>query len=90
MESTSATADPVSAFERAVSLAGGSYAAVARRFKLGTGFGVSKWRWKGVPAERVLELCRFTEFQVTPHQLRPDIYPHPDDGLPSERRGAAQ
>jgi DNA-binding transcriptional regulator YdaS (Cro superfamily) len=80
--------DPAVAFDRAIQLAGGSYGAVARRFNLRTGFGVSKWRANGVPAERVIELCSFTDFQVTPHHLRPDIYPHPDDGLPVDlRRG---
>jgi DNA-binding transcriptional regulator YdaS (Cro superfamily) len=81
--------DPVSAFEKAIELAGGSYVAVARRFNLRTGFGVSKWRWEGVPPERVIQLARFTEYQITPHQLRPDLYPHPDDGLPEELRGRA-
>jgi DNA-binding transcriptional regulator YdaS (Cro superfamily) len=76
------TDSAVSAFDKAVELAGGSYTAVAKRFSLGTGFSVSKWRTNGVPAERVLDLCRFTEFRVTPHQLRPDLYPNPSDGLP--------
>ena len=72
------------AFDRAIDLAGGSYVAVARRFNLRTGFGVSKWRAEGVPAERVLELAGFTGFRVTPHELRPDLYPNPTDGLPPD------
>lgn len=40
----------------------------------------------GVGAESVLAVAAAVEFQVTPHELRPDLYPHPDDGLPAERR----
>lgn len=76
--------DRSAAFDRAIELAGGSYVAVARRFNLRTGFGVSKWRNEGVPAERVLELASFTGFMVTPHELRPDLYPNPTDGLPPD------
>ena len=42
---------------------------------------------KRISAERVLEICSIADWQVTPHELRPDIYPHPDDGLPPEYRG---
>jgi DNA-binding transcriptional regulator YdaS (Cro superfamily) len=34
---------------------------------------VRKWREKGLPAERVLEVERHT--RVSRHDLRPDIYP---------------
>lgn len=37
-----------------------------------------------VPAEKVIALCAADGWEVTPHQLRPDLYPHPDDGLPRE------
>lgn len=52
------------------------------------------WGWLnktklGVPAEQVLNLCKSVDWKVTPHQLRPDIYPHPDDGLPDHMRSAA-
>ena len=49
--------------------------------------GVSKQAacgWKRIPADRVLAVSRATDWQVTPHQLRPDIYPNPTDGLPPE------
>lgn len=42
---------------------------------------VSQWKnkCKGVvPAERVIPIYRITG--VTPHELRPDLYPHPTDG----------
>ena len=44
---------------------------------------VSRWknRYQGVvPADRVLPI--FTATGVTPHELRPDLYPNPTDGLP--------
>jgi len=37
-----------------------------------------------LPADRVLGVSKATDWQVTPHQLRPDIYPNPTDGLPPE------
>lgn len=39
-----------------------------------------------VGSESVLRVCEAVNWQVTPHQLRPDLYPHPDDGLPLEFR----
>jgi DNA-binding transcriptional regulator YdaS (Cro superfamily) len=49
------------------------------------------WRWlnttrAGVPAEYVIPISAATDYQVTPHELRPDLYPHPDDGLPEALR----
>ncbi|MER4731964.1 helix-turn-helix domain-containing protein [Klebsiella pneumoniae] len=46
---------------------------------------VSRWknRYKGVvPHDRVLPI--FTITGVTPHELRPDLYPNPTDGLPKQ------
>lgn len=45
-------------------------------------------KWEKVPAERVLGVAEANEWRVTPHQLRPDLYPHPDDGLPAHLRQA--
>ena len=39
-------------------------------------------KWTEVPAERVLSVAAATEWRVTPHMLRPDLYPHEDDGIP--------
>ncbi len=47
---------------------------------------IGLWYLDGPPAERVLPICEAAEFKVTPHQLRPDIYPHPQDGMPNDRR----
>ena len=40
-----------------------------------------------VPPDRVLTVAAAFDWQVTPHELRPDLYPNPDDGLPPELRG---
>ncbi|WP_083764903.1 transcriptional regulator [Sodalis glossinidius] len=51
---------------------------------------VSKWKnkYRGiVPAERVLPIYRLTG--VTPHELRPDLYPNPTDAIPSNKEHAA-
>lgn len=45
---------------------------------------VRKWEIVGVPAERVIGFCRALEWEVTPHELRPDIYPHETDGMPKD------
>ncbi|HAP0139826.1 TPA: helix-turn-helix domain-containing protein [Escherichia coli] len=44
---------------------------------------VSRWaNGHQVPASRVLQLCEIMEWEISPHELRPDIYPNPTDGLP--------
>lgn len=58
---------------------------------LGSAIGVSKmavslWRKNGVPADRVLSI--FNATGVTPHELRPDLYPNPSDGLPKQEARA--
>lgn len=57
---------------------------------LGTAIGVTKmavslWRKNGVPSSRVIQIYKATG--VTPHELRPDLYPNPTDGLPSQEMG---
>lgn len=50
---------------------------------------VGRWKnkYKGtVPATRVLEVFQVTG--VTPHELRPDLYPNPTDGLPKQHTSA--
>ncbi len=66
----------------------GGRVAVAQIFGV-TGQAIGLWCTDGVPGERVLRLCRAVDFRVTPHELRPDLYPHPEDGLPADRRGVA-
>jgi DNA-binding transcriptional regulator YdaS (Cro superfamily) len=47
---------------------------------------VQRYIKERVPSDKVIALCSFDDWQVTPHDLRPDIYPHADDGLPSDMR----
>lgn len=43
------------------------------------------WNWlhrdERVPGEVVLDIEKATDFQVTRHELRPDLYPESDDSL---------
>lgn len=57
----------------------GNYARTAAALGLKTSWAVQKW--EEVPAEHVLRLANLCGYAVTPHQLRPDLYPHPDDGM---------
>lgn len=50
---------------------------------------VAQWMVRGVPAERVLSIAEATDFAVTPHEIRPDLYPNPSDGLPAHSPRAA-
>ena len=50
--------------------------------KAGTALGVTyqavkKWEKNRVPAEQVLSVVRAVSGRVSPHELRPDIYPDP-------------
>ncbi len=73
--------------DTAVHIAGGQSALAAK-------IGVKQahvWNWlnrqgRKVPADKVLSVSAAIEWEVTPHELRPDIYPHPTDGLPAELR----
>jgi len=38
-----------------------------------------------VPPEQAIRLAKITKWQVTPHQLRPDIWPNATDALPHKR-----
>ena len=41
------------------------------------------------PAEAVIPIADFLDYRITPHELRPDLYPNPDDALPPPLRKAA-
>lgn len=47
---------------------------------------IQKFQKTRVPAEQVLAISAATEWKVTPFELRPDLYPHPHDGLPPDMR----
>ena len=77
------------AFEMAVR-AIGSYRAIGALFDPPISVqAVAKWVSAGVPPERVIAVAAAAGFRPSPHDLRPDLYPHPDDGLPQELRGRA-
>lgn len=73
--------------DKAIQILGGQSALAAK-------VGVKQahvWNWlnrqgRRVPAEKVLAVSSSTDWQVTPHELRPDIYPNPTDGLPADKR----
>jgi len=81
--SKSSTSSPTT---RAIALGGGP-SAVARALKIRRPWAVSKWERAGkVPADRVSDLVRLIDYRVTPHELLPEVYPYPEDGLPPEVR----
>lgn len=44
-------------------------------------------QWDAVPAVHVIKLCELTGWRITPHEMRPDIYPYPTDALPRDKVG---
>ncbi|WP_410015839.1 YdaS family helix-turn-helix protein [Sodalis sp. C49] len=63
----------------------GSISSVSRAFNFKSVQSVANWIINDqVPAERVIQLCTMGQWVITPHQLRPDLYPNPSDGLPNE------
>lgn len=76
----------MNALDRACSLAE-TKARLARKINIKPQ-ALQQWLTSGiVPADRVLSVAGAVDYQVTPHDLRPDLYPHPEDGLPAELRG---
>lgn len=73
------------ALTRAIAIIGGQNI-VAQRLGLKSAMAVSQWKKRGVPAEHILKICDMTDWLITPHELAPDLYPHPDDGMPEHRR----
>jgi len=61
----------------------GTWSSAAKLLGYKTAWGLQKQAEK-LPPEKVLMLCAKSEWQVTPHELRPDIYPNPTDGLPAD------
>ena len=69
------------AIDKAITKAG----TATRLAELLSAMTVSHWRnrYRGVvPADRVLQIYAVTG--ITPHELRPDLYPNPSDGLPKQ------
>lgn len=46
---------------------------------------INGWFKDKVPAEQVLKTSRLLGWAVTPHELRPDLYPNPTDALPEQK-----
>ncbi|QNK30678.1 helix-turn-helix domain-containing protein [Serratia sp. JUb9] len=73
----------MSALEKAICVAG-SATKLANQLGISS-MTISHWknRYSGiVPADRVFPIFHVTG--VTPHELRPDLYPNPTDGLPQK------
>lgn len=51
---------------------------------------VYQWLRAGIPADHVIAVARAVQFAVSPHELRPDIYPNAADGLPVDKAAVAQ
>jgi hypothetical protein len=99
MEHTLATDDPgLDALRQAILLAG-SQAELAKRLdEIGQRQTPpmrckpqNVWAWLNrdgrVPGEWARHVAEAVAFQVLPMAIRRDIYPHPDDGLPTPMRG---
>lgn len=78
--------------KKAVELASGQVALAAKVRALMPESKVSQahvWNWLNSekspmpPAEYVRAICMAVDGQVTPHELRPDLYPNKTDALPS-------
>ncbi|EAT6369401.1 helix-turn-helix domain-containing protein [Salmonella enterica] len=62
-----------------------SRACIGKHFGI-SGQAVGKWIYStGVPQKRIIALCQFLNWQVTPHEIDPAAYPNPTDGLPSQQ-----
>ena len=64
--------DPKEAAQRAIKLLGG-YAETARKFQISRA-AVHQWSKNRVPANRVRMMARLVDHQVTPEQIRPDVF----------------
>jgi DNA-binding transcriptional regulator YdaS (Cro superfamily) len=47
---------------------------------------VNGWFKNKIPAELVLKVSIAVAYGVTPHELRPDLYPNPTDALPTSQQ----
>ena len=72
----------MNALEKAIQVAGDA-TKLAEKLDVSS-MTISHWKHRmggTVPQSRVLQIFRVTG--VTPHELRPDLYPNPNDGLSS-------
>jgi len=47
---------------------------------------VCNWRTRGIPGDQVVAFCRAANWEITPHEINPDLYPNPHDGIPTDLR----
>lgn len=48
---------------------------------------VNQWFSKSViPPRYVLPICEMTGWKIVPHDVRPELYPSPEDGIPAHLR----
>lgn len=47
---------------------------------------ICNWITRGVPVDKTVAFCKAVNFDITPHKMHPEQYPHPDDGLPPDMR----
>lgn len=66
----------------------GNVSEVSRRFGFKSTQSVANWILNNrTPAERVIPLCAMGGWEFSPHSLRPDLYPNPNDGMPAGIQG---
>lgn len=101
MEETTAVDDPaLNGLRKAIEIAGGQAALAKRLDEIGQRQTPpmrckpqNVWAWLNRDHKVASEWARFVaeavEYQVLPTEVRSDLYPHRDDGVPVERRAAA-
>jgi hypothetical protein len=51
---------------------------------------VINWASRGIPLNKAVLFCKAVNYEITPHMLYPENYPHADDGLPNDMRCACE
>jgi hypothetical protein len=80
--------------QKIIDIFDGNKTAVAKKLAVETGndklcaVHINNWlsRDKKVPDLMAIPLAKISGWAVKPHELRLDLYPHPEDGLPEELR----
>jgi DNA-binding transcriptional regulator YdaS (Cro superfamily) len=67
--------------QKAINLAGSQSALASLIDKRQSNISTWLHRDNRVPAEAVIPIAAALDYQVTPHELRPDLYPHHEDGM---------
>jgi len=51
---------------------------------------INNWVSRGVPLDKAVAFCDAVDYEISPHQMYPKQYPHPNDGLPPGLRCACE